>query len=102
MNNFIERILEKIDNGKTLLEHELQKLIWNYEIETDYGENGRWSRFVRTIVKLGERTFAVDWEQGLTESQPDEYHHQPVEVILRTYEKTITVNEWIPIKQEEK
>ena len=39
--------------------------------------------------------------RGLTECQENEFEDQPVEVRKHTYEKTIEVTEWIPIKGEE-
>jgi hypothetical protein len=37
----------------------------------------------------------VEWEEGLTENQENEFYNQPYEVEKKTYEKTITVTEWV-------
>ena len=42
--------LEKIDSGKELSKGELRDLICRYEIESEYGENRRWTRSVESIV----------------------------------------------------
>ena len=80
-----------------LNENILGDLVYCYDIDNEYGENRRWSRWVKTIVKLKERYFAIEWDQGLTEMQPDEFYNQPYEVKLKEYDKIIHVKEWIKI-----
>ena len=95
-NHYDEYILNKIDSNEKLDENELHSLLWEFdEVETIRGENRRWSRSVRSIVKIGERYFALDWEQGLTECQDNEFDNQPIEVEKKEYPKTIIVTEWI-------
>lgn len=98
MDNYEKELLKKIDNGEDLTRSELCDIIFEFEVENKKGENRRWSRSVRTISKIGDRYFATNWEQGLTESQENEYYEQPIEVEKKTYEKTITVTEWIEKK----
>jgi len=93
-NHFEEIMLEKIDNGENLTERELSTLSGEYEVDRENGDNRRWSRSVSSYIQLEDRFFCVDWEEGLTESQPDEFYNQPYEVEKKTYEKTITVTEW--------
>lgn len=92
-------LLNKIDNGIELSEKELKMLVWEYEIDASYGENRRWSRSVTTIVQLGDRYFAIEWEEGLTEMQENEFYEQPYEV--EKTEKTVVVTEWKAKKKEE-
>lgn len=92
-SHFEEIILKKIDNGESLTERELSRLITLYEVESKKGDNRRWSRTVESIVELSGRFFRVIWEQGLTEMQEDSFSNQPVEVVKHTYEKTIVVTE---------
>ena len=94
---FEKEMLEKIDNGDNLTEKELSRLVCDFEIDREEGHNRRWTRSVKTIVRLGKRYFAIDWEEGLTECQENEFYHQPYEVWKNTYEKTITVTEWIKV-----
>jgi hypothetical protein len=96
--HFDEIMLRKIDSGEKLTERELQTLVGDFEVDTEYGHNRRWTRGVTTIVELKGRFFSVDWEEGLTESQENEYYNQPYEVVKHTYEKTITVTEWIAVE----
>ena len=100
-NHYDEYILSKIDAGEKLTESELRELRWEFnEVETIYGENRRWSRSVRSILEIGERYFALDWEEGLTECQENEFYNQLVEVEKKEYTKTITVTEWNEIKKK--
>lgn len=99
--HFPEIMVKKIDSGEQLTKEELSELIWGYDIDTQYGDNRRWSRSVTTIIELNGRYFSISWEEGLTEYQDNEYNSQPVEVKKHTYEKTITVTEWVECKAYE-
>ena len=98
--NFVDDILHEIDNYNSLSVSELRTLVYGYSILNENGDCGRWTMSVHSIVHLKDRYFAIDWERGLTENQDDEFWYQPVEVVPHTYEKTVTVTEWIPIKEE--
>lgn len=94
-DHFDEIMVEKIDKGEELTEKELRDMVFTCkQIYEESGENRRWTRSKMTIVELCERYFRVDWEEGLTECQEDEFYEQPVEVVKHTYQKTITVTEW--------
>jgi len=90
-------LLKKIDNKEKLTESEISDLVCECEVEVKYGQNRRWSRSATTISKLGDRYFRIEWENGLTENQPNEFYNQPIEVELKEYEKIVKVKEWIPI-----
>lgn len=94
-DNFEEKVL----NGESLNESELQYLIHEYEVETTYGDNGRWSRGASTISEVQGRFFITSWSQGLTENQDNEYYDQPTEVQKVTFEKMVEVTEWQPISK---
>lgn len=96
--HFDELMVEKIDKGENLTEKELRTLVFECnEVSRSKGENRRWSRSVESIVELCGRYFAVMWEEGLTECQENEFYDQPYEVEEKTYEKTVTVTEWVKI-----
>lgn len=99
MDKYEEELLKKIDSKKELTESEIREIL-GCEIESEYGDNRRWSRSVTTISQIGDRYFSTDWEEGLTEYQQNEYYEQPVEVEKVTYEKTIIVTEWKEIKKD--
>jgi len=94
--HYEEIILNKIDSGEKLSERELASLVWDFEeVSREYGDNRRWTRSVTSIIKIDDRFFCVNWENGLTECQENEFYDQPYEVEKKTYEKTITVTEWV-------
>lgn len=99
MDKYEEELLKKIDSLENLKKSDIREVL-GYEVEAEYGENRRWSRSVTTISKIGDRYFSTNWEDGLTESQENEYYEQPIEVTKRTYEKIIAVTEWIPVNNE--
>lgn len=96
-NDFDEIMLRKIDSGEELTEYELDELRYGDRIKED---EGRWTRTVTSIFELCGRYFALEWEEGLTEMQENEFNNQPYEVEKVTYEKTITIIEWKPIKNK--
>ena len=96
-----EYILGKIDSGEELTETELSEFCGNFNVvDISYGENRRWSRSIISIIEICGRYFALDWEEGLTEYQENEFYNQPVEVEKKEYTKTITVTEWNEIKKK--
>ena len=88
-------MLNKILNKESLSESELQRLL-DFELteERDYGENRRWTRTVYSVISLFNTTFMLEWEQGLTESQENEFYTQPYEVEPFEKEVVMVVKEW--------
>lgn len=97
MDDFVKKMLSKIDNGELLTSNELSKLVYDYDIDTQEGDDGRWVRGMYTVVELAGRYFGISWFKGLTEYQDNEFDYQPEEV--ERHEKVITVTEWLPIKK---
>lgn len=90
-----ERIARKLNSGVELSESEINGLIYNFEeVYREEGEDRRWSRSVLSVIKIGDKLYAIEWEHGLTENQDDAFWEQPYEVELNTREvvikKTIT------------
>ena len=77
MDDFEKKMLSKIDSGESLTSNELSKLVYDYDIDTQEGDDGRWVRGMYTVVELGERYFGIDWFKGLTECQENEVDFQP-------------------------
>lgn len=94
--HFDEIMVQKIDSHEDLTEDELRALVWEHNnVARIEGENRRWSRTVRSVIELCGRYFEVDWEQGLTENQDDQFFEQPYEVELDTYKKVIDAHNWV-------
>lgn len=92
--HFEEIMLNRIDNGEAIEEKYLEELVDGFEIETIKGDIGRWTMHMTTIIQLGDRTFAINWERGLTEMQENSYMDQPYEVEKVAQEKVVVVTEW--------
>ena len=93
----MNEIVKAIDNGEKLDEGTLRELAYYYGIDDECGENRRWSRWRKTILHLNDRYFALEWDEGLTEMQPDEFYEQPYEVRLNEYDKVVHVKEWVKL-----
>lgn len=95
-----QEFLEQFDKGEEFTEKELQNICFDFE-EADVieGEDGRWETYMETIVRAGDRFFSISWQRGLTECQESYWVDQPVEVDKHEYQKTVTVKEWIPVKE---
>lgn len=92
----MDELEEKIYNGEHLSESELIDAVFECnEVDTVYGENNRWSRYVSTIIKIKDKLFCIDWEQGLTELQPDYFENQPYEV--KEVEETVVVKKYVEV-----
>ncbi len=103
-----KQIYDKLTKGEKLGEEELRTLAYEAdcagkgvrEVETTYGEPRRWMRSAHTIVELFGRYWRIDWDQGLTELQENEFWEQPVEVapkkeIVPAHE----VTKWIEVER---
>lgn len=76
----------------------MQTLVNEYEEEREYGDRGRWTQSVVSIIKLCNKYYQIYWEEALTEYQENSFLDQPIEVRKHTYEKTITVTEWLEVE----
>ena len=86
---------EKIYNGETLSESELEDAIFNLDvIDVEYGDNREWDRHVSTIIKIKDKLFCINWSQGLTEYQDNHFYEQPFEVEEKT--ETIVRKYYVP------
>lgn len=55
------------------------------------GKRDRWTQAYTTCYKVGDHYFALDWHEGLTENQDDEFYDQPYEVTRTEMTETRTV-----------
>lgn len=92
-------IVHCIDNKIEIPSDILRGLIYYYGVETNQGEKHRWTTDMATIVKLLDRYFLIDWCEGNTEYQENEYYNQPVEVIKEEKEVTMKVIKWVKINE---
>lgn len=97
-DNFEDIMYDKIKEGIDLTEDELSELTAEYSIKEVEGGRGRWTVDTKSIVKLHDQYYAVNWQKGLTEMQPSMFYNQPYEV--KKVEKMVPVTEWVPVKQD--
>jgi hypothetical protein len=93
--HFEEIMVNKIDNKEELTEKELRRLVFDYSISDTRGDKLRWTTPVSSVVELLGRNFMIDWQEGLTENQEDEFYDQPYEVEKHEYSQVITVTKWV-------
>ena len=100
MTEFNENVVfNKIMNHEALTEDEVKTLIWDYEVDYEEGDSGRWTRGMTTIVELNGHYFSINWQAGLTEYQENEYFDfYPTEVEL--VEQVVKVTNWMPIMKK--
>ena len=53
---------------------------WKSFTKNNHQPHPRRARVLISLLKLGDRHFVLEWEQGLTERQDNEFYSQPVEV----------------------
>lgn len=96
----MEELLRKIDNHEDLFSQDYWEMIDNYSIYSDEGEDGRWTRYMYNLIKLGDRYFEINWQKGLTEMQENDWDY-PVEVEFLGMETEIIKIERPIIKRKE-
>lgn len=90
-------IIYQMENGENISKQDLKTLVFECnEIQRDYGDNRRWLRSVNSYIQVKDRIICVPWEEGLTEMQENEFFDKPYFVKKHTYEKTVTVTEFVP------
>lgn len=94
-----EKIQMKLENGEELSKSEMKNMD-NYfrEVYREEGESRRWSKSVLSVFEVGDKKYALNWDEGLTENNENEYWEQPY--LVKLEEKEIVVKKTIvtPIK----
>ena len=96
----MEELLRKIDNHENLFPQDYWEMIDNYSIYSEAGEDSRWTRFMYSLIKLGDRYFEINWQKGLTETQEDDWDY-PEEVEFLGMKTEIIKTERPIIKRKE-
>lgn len=92
--SFEDEILKKYDNGISLTEDEISELINGYEIESEDLDEYRWTTLKKTVIKINNRYFEIEWQCANTEMQENCFlDSRLVEVV--PVEKTTTVTETV-------
>lgn len=98
-----DELIQRVYQGdKNFTETELRDLATEFPIyDLIEGDNRRWLKSMDTVLKIDDKYFMVCWQEGLTESQENEFYNQPVEVKHTVEVKTVTVNHYNPVNQPE-
>lgn len=93
-------LTEKILNGQELTSKEIESLVYgDYDEETIEfveeleGKARRWTKTNGIVLKINDRYFKINYEQGLTECQENAYYSQVAEEV-KVVEKQITIREY--------
>jgi hypothetical protein len=93
-------ITQKLERGISLTEDELRDFVFGGKVEyQEEGQSRRWSRSVSSVVADDNgQLWCVDWDEGLTEMQEDEFYEQPYKVHLD--KKPVTVIKTTIVRDE--
>lgn len=93
-------VTQKLERGIQLTDDELEDFVlYGNEVYRDNGEIGRWSRHVSSVIADDNgQLWCVEWEEGLTEMQDDEFYEQPYKVHLD--EKPVTIIKTTIVRDE--
>ena len=94
-----ERLARKLKEGNTLSESDINDILWSFpQVYEEEGEEGRWTKAMLTVIDVKGDLYAIQWEKGLTEAQPNGFYTQPYLVELK--EEKVTITKTIVIKKE--
>jgi hypothetical protein len=84
-------------------QEELEDAIWSNAVDQWAGDDGRWTRAMTTVVKPSDgrdEYYRIRWQQGLTESQENEYDLDDVKRVYphRTV-RASSVTDWTESEQ---
>lgn len=86
-----ERMSMKLKAGQNLTEDEVRTMVFELEqVYEEEGDEGRWERYMTTVVDLLGDHYAIDWSRGLTESQENSFYEQPYRAKVEKKEVIIT------------
>lgn len=93
-------VTQKLERGISLTEDELRDFVFGGKVKyQEEGQPRRWSRSVSSVVADDNgQLWCVDWDEGLTEMQEDEFYEQPYKVHLD--KKPVTVIKTTIVRDE--
>lgn len=99
-----KEFLESYDKGIKFDENFLRNLLWG-ELDGDVetideiaGDEHRWTRDMYTVLKIEDRYFGLEWEEGLTELQENQFYCQLEEVKPIITERLVIETKWVPVE----
>ena len=93
-------LLKKIRSNESFTEEEIVSLFDRLqEVDEKRYDRDRWWTPIETIFKVKDTYILLEWNEGLTEYQENEYDFNPYEVYY--VERTIVVKEWCRKEKDE-
>lgn len=90
-----EELLDKAINGEKLDEEEWRQIVtgyaWDNEIDTVYGDEGRWTRSCTIIFPYKGKNYGINYEVGLTECQENDYSYCSIGEVRKVVK---TIEDW--------
>lgn len=90
--SFEDEILKKYDNGISMSDDDMSEAIFMYEIDREDLDEYRWTTLIRSVIKVKDRYFEIDWIQGNTEMQEDDFSDSSLKEVFPV-KKTATFYE---------
>lgn len=90
--SFEDDILKKYDNGISMSDDDMSEAIFMYEIDREDLDEYRWTTLIRSVIKVKDRYFEIDWIQGNTEMQEDDFSDSSLKEVFPV-KKTATFYE---------
>lgn len=86
----IEKSMEdKLKDGEPIDEYDMEDLVWHNEVYREEHGDSRWTRSITSVVEVDGDTYAIDWEKGLTEMQPNAFDNQPYKCRIKEEEVVV-------------
>lgn len=90
--SFEDEILNNFDNGISMSDDDISEAIFMYEIDREDLDEYRWTTLTRSVIKVKDRYFEIDWIQGNTEMQEDDFSDSSLKEVFPV-KKTATFYE---------
>lgn len=95
--------LKLFDEGHQFNDYELQKIISDFSCDDIILNKYRWVTSILSHIEVNDRHFFIQWYEGNTETQPNEFPEPLIEVKVIETEKVIRqkITSYISLKDNE-
>ena len=97
MTPWEKKIKLHIVQNRPIDKNDIRMLVWEYGINEELGEPGRWLTPVITIIEFLGHYYRIYWCRGNTEYQDNEYESQVLEEVEKV-KKMVEIEEWVAKK----
>lgn len=100
-----KEIIKRYETTNEFISYEIRQMAWGdisgmevVSVET-IDDAGRWDNLKKTVIKIGDRYFEVNWLEGKTEMQENDYSYYTS--ILEVYKRRIIVEKYLTKEEAE-